>query len=150
LRETLRPLWVTWGQRRWEGTVRVFEDYGTRNLPETLALADAVRFQESLGSDEKERRLVRTWSRMRERVEAVPGLEWRSPERWERGASLVAVRVRGRPAAELGAALYAGHGVVVRAFGGGSLDHLRVSPNVMTTDAEMDRFFERLETEARP
>jgi selenocysteine lyase/cysteine desulfurase len=45
VRDALRPLWVTWGQERWKGTVRTFEDYGTRNLPEVITLGDAMDFQ---------------------------------------------------------------------------------------------------------
>ena len=30
VQETLRPMWVTWGQNRYQGSARIFEDYGTR------------------------------------------------------------------------------------------------------------------------
>jgi len=48
--ESLRAAWVTWGQKRWKGSVRVFEDYGTRNLAEVLSLGDAIDFQQKLGA----------------------------------------------------------------------------------------------------
>lgn len=146
--DRLRPMWVTWGQQRWRGTVRVFEDYGTRNLPETLALGDAADFQRTLGADEKQRRLQRIWRQMKDRVDAAPSLGWRSPLAWESGASLVAIEVAGRSANELAIELYRDHGVVVRAFQNADLNALRVSPNVLTTDAEIDRFFDLLEMKA--
>lgn len=145
LQKRLRALWVTWGQERWAGTVRIFEDYGTRNLPEVLALGDAVTFQERLGEREKVRRYRQLRQRMRDRVDSSPELRWRSPEGWETGASLVAVERKGVPAGELAGALYRDHGAVVRAFGGGDLNHLRVSPNVATSEAELDRFFDLVE-----
>ena len=49
VQESLRPSWVTWGQKRWSGSARVFEDYGTRNLAAILALGDALDFQDALG-----------------------------------------------------------------------------------------------------
>ena len=33
---------------RWQGSARVFEDYGTRNLSEVLALGDAIEFRQRL------------------------------------------------------------------------------------------------------
>jgi selenocysteine lyase/cysteine desulfurase len=146
LQSHLRPLWVTWGQERWEGTIRVFEDYGTRNLPEVLALGDAADFQQALGPTEKVRRLRRLHGRLRERVEGSGRLEWRSPRRWEDGASLVAVHVRDREAPSVARWLYRQAGVVVRPFTGDDTNHLRVSPNIMTSEDEIDRFVTLLES----
>ncbi|MFQ5676805.1 MAG: aminotransferase class V-fold PLP-dependent enzyme, partial [bacterium] len=47
----VRPMWVTWGQNRWKGTVRIFEDYGTRNLAAVLTLGDAIDFKNKLGKE---------------------------------------------------------------------------------------------------
>ena len=146
LAEVLEPMWVTSRPGAWDDARR-FEDYGTRNLPETLTLYDAVAWQGQLERDgAKDARLRAMRTRLRDAVDASPRLEWRSPRAWDDGGSLVAVRVRGRPAPELGARLWEEHGVVVRAFGGGRLDTLRISPNVMTTDAELDRLLALLET----
>ena len=146
LQPHVQPLWVTWGQERWEGTIRVFEDYGTRNLPEVLALGDAADFQQALGMAEKVRRLRRLRGRLKDRVDGSARLEWRSPRRWEDGASLMAVHLRDREAPAVAAWLYREAGIVVRAFGGPDTNHLRVSPNIMTSDAEIDRFVTLLES----
>jgi 4-aminobutyrate aminotransferase-like enzyme len=53
----------------------------------------------------------------------------------------MAVEVSGAAAPELGAALLAEHGAVVRAFGA-PLNTLRISPNVMTEDEQLDRFLD--------
>jgi len=57
----------------------------------------------------------------------------------------MAVEVMGANAPELGARLLQEHGVVVRAFGA-PLNTLRISPNVMTTDGELDRFLDVIAT----
>jgi selenocysteine lyase/cysteine desulfurase len=59
----------------------------------------------------------------------------------------MAVEVVGRPAPELGPDLFDSEGAVVRAFGGG-LNSLRVSPNLMTTEDELDRFMDALSARA--
>lgn len=147
-RQAMEPSWVTWGQPRWADSARRFEDYGTRNLAEVVNLADAIGFQRALGDGEKDvrYRALRRW--MYARVDATPGLTWRSPRSWDGGASLVAVEVAGRTAPELAAELYREHGVVLRAFGG-ALNALRISPHLTTGEEELERLFRLLEGATR-
>lgn len=144
LRERLEPAWVTWGQARWSGSARRYEDYGTRNLPAVVALGDALDVQEILGAASKLARYRAMHARLRDAVEATPGLAWRSPRDFDTGASLFAVEVEGRPAPRVGASLFEDHGVVLRSFGARP-NALRISPNVATTDAELDRLVSLLE-----
>ncbi len=137
LQQRLRPSWVTWGQRSWSGSARRFEDYGTRNLAAVVALGEALSVQETLEAEGKSARYREIHSRLQDAVEATPGLHWRSPRRWEDGASLVAIEVEGRSAPELGGELLRDHGVILRSFGADP-NALRISPNVITTDAELD------------
>jgi len=138
LRERLEPTWVTWGQSQWDGSVRRFEDYGTRNLAAVVALGDALDVQEGLGADAKLARYRAIHSRLLDAVDATPSLAWRSPRSWEAGSALVAIQVVGRASSSLGSTLFEDHGVVLRAFGSRP-DALRISPNVATSDAELDR-----------
>jgi len=143
LRPQLEPMWVTWGQRRWAGTGRIYEDYGTRNLPEVMALGDAIDFQAALGSAEKERRYQQMHTALRERVLSTPGLEWASPETWDMGASLVAVGISGS-ASQVSRDLFARAGIVLRPFQTMGLNALRISPNVNTLQSDLDAFFEEV------
>lgn len=141
VRDRVRPTRVTWGQERWAGTIRVFEDYGTRNLPELLALGDAVEFQERLGAGAKAARYRDVWEGWREATEATPGVRWRSPDRWELSASLFALETEGMAAPDLFRRLWSVEegGFVFRAFGD-PLNTARVSPNVASTAGERTRF----------
>jgi selenocysteine lyase/cysteine desulfurase len=140
VRRVLRPMWVTWGQNRWAGTVRVFEDYGTRDMPDVLALGDALRFQESLGATAKTQAYERMYRRLFDAVDSAGSLRWHSPGTWDMGASLVAVETMGRASDDVRRRIQDVHGIVVRAFGVPELNALRVSPNVATTDEELDLF----------
>ncbi|MCP4656517.1 MAG: aminotransferase class V-fold PLP-dependent enzyme [bacterium] len=144
LHEELRPMWVSWGQQRWQGTVRVFEDYGTRNLAEVLTLGDALDFQEKLGAGTKEAHHKRLWEHTRAAVESDPRLVWRSPASWELGAALYAVEVRGENSAPLFERLFHEHGFVFRPFSTDGLETLRLSPNVANTTEEIDRLLSLL------
>jgi cysteine desulfurase/selenocysteine lyase len=145
LHDRVRPMWVTWGQDRWRGTARIYEDYGTRNLPEVLSLGDAFRFQAAVGEGRKEERYRELFSHLRERVEASSSLEWASPRVWEMGGILAAVRLKGQPAGTTSETLFRDHGVVVRPFPAEELNSLRVSPNLLNTPRELDALVDLLE-----
>ncbi len=147
LRAALPPMWHRSGQGL-DPSARRYEDYSTRAWPAVVALGDAVAFQAALGEGERERRHRATRARLRERVAAEAGLEWASPAAWGDGSAIVAVRVRGRRAPELGRRLLEEHGVVVRAFAP-PLDTLRLSPNLATPRDELDRTLDLLAEAAR-
>jgi selenocysteine lyase/cysteine desulfurase len=141
LRTQLPRMWHKTPESRMDGTGRDYEDYSTRAWPAVVALGDALAFQASLGEGEKLRRYRAQWRLVRNRVEEDPALEWRSPTAWQLGSMIVSVGVRGRAAPEVGPLLLERHGVVLRSFGG-KLNALRVSPNLMTSDASLDRFLD--------
>jgi selenocysteine lyase/cysteine desulfurase len=145
VRDRLRPMWVRYGVERWRGSGRIYEDYGTRNSPEVMALGDAMDFQDALGTADKQIRYRRLWNGMRRRVEAVPGLRWNSPDSFELGSVLVSVGFEKERANALGRKLYLDDGIVLRAFETAELNAFRVSPNVVTDEDELDLLFSRLE-----
>ncbi len=144
IQQDLRPMWVTWGQKSWHGSARKFEDYGTRNLPEVLALGDAIEFQQHLGAAAKEAHHRALWEHARVVVDAHPRLTWRSPATWELSAALWAVEVKGESSKEVFDRLFRDHGFVFRAFDLPDLDTLRISPNVANTERDVDRLIARI------
>jgi selenocysteine lyase/cysteine desulfurase len=139
VRDMLRPMWVTWGQQRWSGSARLFEDYGTRNLPEVITLGDAIDFQNQLGAAEKEARYRELWSLALDLVDATPELVWHSPTDWSLSGSLYSIEVRGKDSTDLFRDLYGEQGTVFRPFNTQGLNSSRISPNVITTDEELER-----------
>ncbi len=140
LQSELRPMWVTWGQKFWQGDARVYEDYGTRAMATELALGDALEFQAAIGATEREAHYLGLRRRLRELVEAHDQLVWLSPRSWALGASLIAVGVRDRSSAELAGKMFERHGIVVRPFSLPGLDALRVSPNLANDERDLERF----------
>ena len=141
---SVRPMWVTWGQKSWAGSVKIFEDYGTRNLAEVLTLSDAIAFQKRLeeqGALERKRAL---WEYVRQAVAARPNLTWRSPTQWELASSLYTIGLPGRDSRDVSRDLFQNHGYVFRPFHGDDWNTLRLSLNVFNTEKEIDRFFELL------
>ena len=142
VQEVLRPMWVTWGQSRWADTARRYEDYGTRNFPETLALGDAIDFQGRLDADEREQRLRSLWAFTHKTAMENPQSLWRSPASWDLGGSLYAVEIQGRKSSALFQQLFKEHGLVFRPFEAQGLNTVRLSPNVFNTEEEIALFFD--------
>lgn len=137
--EVLQPMWMTWGQQRWQGSVRIFEDYGTRNLPALMALGDALQFQEQLGSTRKLQRYRQLRRQAMAMVDAEPRLLWRSPRDEQLGGSLFAVGLRDAQADVVAQRMFVQQQVVVRPFAAPTLNSLRLSPNVFNTTHELQR-----------
>ncbi|MDN5203705.1 aminotransferase class V-fold PLP-dependent enzyme [Fulvivirgaceae bacterium BMA10] len=144
IRDQLEPLWVTWGQNRWKGTVRIFEDYGTRNLASVLALGDAVDFQIKFDVNNSVERRKELRAYFFQALENDPNIEWRSPRSWELGSSLYTIEVKGQDSQELFKKLYEQHGYVFRAFKADNWNTLRVSLNTFNTLKEIDTLVELL------
>ena len=143
VQEQLQPLWVKRQRETMPKTAEVFEDYSTRDLPAVLALADAVAFQQRLDESAKEARLLEIAGWFRDRVDATPSLRWRSARTRELSSSLFAVGLPNAKVAEVERSL-AEKGIVVRPFPAARLNTLRVSPNLINTPADADRFIQAL------
>lgn len=136
----IHPMWVTWGQERWELSARHFEDYGTRNRPEVLTQGHSLDFQASINNNAQQDKLKALWSKALELADAHPNTKWRSPREWELGGSLYALEISGEKASEYAARVYSDHGIVLRPFD--NLNTIRISPNVFNTEAEIEKVFE--------
>jgi selenocysteine lyase/cysteine desulfurase len=143
VREQLDPMWVKRQRSTMPKTAEVFEDYSTRNLPAVLALGDAIQFQQRLGEREKEARLLEIMGWFRERVDATPSLAWKSARHPALASSLFAVGIREGDARDVERKLASEHRIVVRPFAP-PLNHLRVSPNLINTRADVERFLKAL------
>ncbi|MEM7586034.1 MAG: aminotransferase class V-fold PLP-dependent enzyme [Acidobacteriota bacterium] len=137
IQDNLRPMWVTWGQARYRGTARIYEDYGTRNLPEVLSLGDAIDFQQQLDESNKEHHHRRLWEAARSAVAESPRLRWRSPTTWRLSAALYSIEPIGESSRAVFERLYSRHGYVFRPFEIEGLNAVRLSPNVMNTRGQI-------------
>lgn len=146
-RERLQPLWATWGQDRWAGGVRIFEDYGTRNFPALLALGDAIDFQHSIDPAVRAAHYEKLRGHAMARADASPALDWYSPRDPELGGSLFAFALRRETADDAFARLGA-RSFVFRPFRPPDPNIVRISPNLTNETEDIDRLIEALEEAA--
>jgi len=137
--EQLRPISVTWGHRRWKGTARVFEDYGTRDLPELLALGDAVTFHQKISWDDRLKHYQFLRDYTAEQAKQF-GFVWSSPQQWDMNGSLYSVLVNGVDGKKLEHDLIE-RKLAVRVFASSDATRVRLSPNLMNKKTEVDRLF---------
>ena len=140
----LEPMWVTWGQKRWKDSARCYEDYGTRNLAEILALGDAIQFHSKINNDTREKRLLEIRSHIKNRVAKIDSLQFNSPIDNELASAVVSISLQQANAGEVAKRLFEKHQVVVRPFKAKNINAIRVSPNVYTTFEEIDKLLEIL------
>ena len=133
-------MFASWGQKSWEGDIKQFEDYGTRNLPELMTLGNAIDFQKELGLENSIRRRNELKQYFRKKVEERDDIIWSSPEAQD--VSLFAIEIKGKKAGEISKDLYENHGFVFRPFQSESRNTIRISMNINNTREEIDRFFE--------
>ncbi|MEM7280431.1 MAG: aminotransferase class V-fold PLP-dependent enzyme [Pseudomonadota bacterium] len=143
MRKSLRPMWVTWGQKEWDGTVRIFEDYGTRNMADVLTLGAALTFHQQIPSDVRETRLGDLWSYTKQLAEDYRTTTWFSAKRFELGTALCALRVDD-DAKKLAKNLYEEHQIVLRGFTTKAGNTLRLTPNIFTSKRDIKLFFDAL------
>jgi isopenicillin-N epimerase len=140
IHQKLDPMWVTWGQERWKDSARKYEDYGTRNLPEVLALGHSIEYQSNIESTLKEEKLKSLWKHAQNLCEQNSNTVWRSPSVWELSGSLFIVELKNEQPSILSKKLFKENGFVFRPFDQHST--IRISPNVFNTTEELDELFE--------
>ena len=143
LQQTLKPMWMTWGQNSWQDSVRKFEDYGTRNLPEVLTLHDAIKYLTRISMAERQARLIELGEFTKDLVARKKSLSWESPEQWDDGGSLVSIRTE-RPVRQLAEDLFEQQAMVFRPFSNLGLNNVRLSANVFTQKKEIEAFIEMI------
>ena len=144
VQEELRPMWVTWGQKSWSGTARIFEDYGTRALAAVMALGDALTFHAQIDMSARQDHHVLMWKHMQSLVEKSPSLGWASPRSWELGGALYGISFASRKSTDAAKMLFEDHGIVLRPFRTPELNLVRVSPNVANGPEDLEKLVEVL------
>jgi selenocysteine lyase/cysteine desulfurase len=129
--------------------IRKFEETGTHSAAPRLAVGEAILFHRGVGAARKEARLRHLSRYWMERLRGVPGIGFNTSFDGAQSCAIANVTVEGAKPYELARYLMAAHKIfatpiVHEEFGG-----LRVTPNLYTTKAELDRFCDVIESVAK-
>ena len=131
-------------------TIKKFESVGTRNLPETAAVGDAVDFLEAIGIHAVARRDYYLAARLKEGLRGMKGVESLSAMADGLSSPLTSIRLYGPdgkrlPVEAVHRAFSERHRIRVRRVGEYHLDAIRVSTHLYNSPACVDRFLEAVE-----
>jgi selenocysteine lyase/cysteine desulfurase len=139
----LRPLIVASGYE--DESVRRFENYNTRNLPELLGLGVAIDFHNLLGAERKGDRIFGLKRYFREKIEDNPAFRIKTPASDELSAGITTVELVGHRVIRVERTLAEEYNINVRPMSSFGLNGLRISLSVFNTKEDIDYLVRALE-----
>jgi len=125
--------------------IRKFEEIGTHPAANHNAIAEALTFHEGIGAERKAARLRYLFQRWAKRLEKLPKVKILTPYDPAQSCGLASVAVEGMDVNKLVAYLWDKHRIIVTPIVHKEFSCVRVTPNVYTTTAEIDRFSDVME-----
>ena len=131
----LKPLIVASG---WDDeSIRKFENYNTRNLPEVLGLGVAVDFQNLLGPERRTARILELKQSLRTALDGNPTFAVKTPASDLLSAGITTVEVIGRDAQEVSALLAERYFIDCRPMTSHGLNGVRISLSVFNSEDQV-------------
>ncbi len=140
----IKPLIVCRGYD--DPSIRRFENYNTRNLPELLGLGTALDFQNLIGPKTIEHRIIQLKRYFLEKLSTRPRLKLKTPSNGQLSAGIQAVEIIDLSAVEAADRLMTDFHINVRPMTTHNLNALRVSLSIYTTKQDIDHLLQSLDT----
>ena len=127
------------------GNIRKFEEIGTHPAANHNAIAEALTFHEGIGAERKAARLRYLFQRWARRLERLPRVRILTPYDPAQSCGLASIAIDGMDPNKLVAYLWDTHRIIVTPIVHKEFSCVRVTPNVYTAVAEIDRFGDVME-----
>jgi selenocysteine lyase/cysteine desulfurase len=145
-RDHIEKLWPIYGDETIPADdIRKLNHTGTHPVHTDLTIERALAFHEMIGTARKEARLRHLQRYWTDRVRGLKNIVLNTPSDPRRSCAIANVGVRGLAPKELAQALLEKHHVFTVAIDGAGVQGVRVTPQVYTSTAELDRFVSALE-----
>jgi selenocysteine lyase/cysteine desulfurase len=140
-RERIEKLWpLTPAAESRKADIRKFEEIGTHPAAMHNAIAEALQFHQSIGSERKIARLRFLKNRWAERLAKHPRVRIYTSFDPAQSGGLANLGIDGLDMGKLGEHLWERHRIIVTPIKHDEYEGLRVTPNVYTTLEEVDTF----------
>jgi isopenicillin-N epimerase len=126
--------------------IRKFEEIGTHPAAMHNATLQALDFHEQIGADRKFARLRYLKNRWAERLSKLPGAQMLVGLDANQSGAFATIHFETMDPGKLGDALFTKYNILVTPISFASLKGIRVSANVYTSTAEIDRFCAAVES----
>lgn len=138
-REKIEKLYPLFGAPEGqEKSIRKFENLGTRPFFIEQAIGKAIEFQEMIGAERKEKRLLYLKNYWMQQVKDVPGVELGTSLKPGFGCAIGLINIRNRKPAELEQFLFNKYKIHVVGIEWESIRGVRITPHVYTTTQQLD------------
>jgi selenocysteine lyase/cysteine desulfurase len=138
-RDRIAKLWPLFGDSKPpDGDIRKLNHTGTHPVHTDLAICDAIKFHESIGTKRKEARLRHLQQYWTTRVRGTRNIVLNTPSDPSRACAIANVGVAGTKPADLAKVLFEKHRIYTVAIDHAGVHGVRVTPQLYTSTAELD------------
>ena len=140
-KEKIEKLWpLMAAPPEMNANIRKFEEIGTHPAANHNAIAEALDFYDAIGPDRKAARLRFLRDRWAKRLEKLPGVKILTSYDPAQSCGLASFTPAALDVGKVTGYLYDKHRIIVTPIAHPEFNCLRITPNVYTTIAEIDRF----------
>jgi selenocysteine lyase/cysteine desulfurase len=140
-KDKIPQVWPLFGSTSDPANIEKFENYGTYPVSTLLAIADAIRFHETIGGRRKEERLRYLKNSWAEAVADHPRITVNTPLDRRQSCAIATVAIEGMNPTQLWDTLYDRYGIFTVGVPFGA----RVAPNLHNTLAEVRQLAQALQ-----
>jgi isopenicillin-N epimerase len=145
-REKIEKIWpMMAAPPEMNGNIRKFEEIGTHPAANHNAIAEALNFYDAIGPERKAARLRVLRDRWAKRLEPLPGVKLLTAYDPTMSCGLASFTPAALDVGKVTGYLYDKHKIIVTAIAHPEFNCLRITPNVYTRLADVDRFADVME-----
>ena len=149
-RDRIEKLWpLMAAEAKQASDIRKFEEVGTHSAAPRLAIGEAILFHRGIGGKRKEERLRYLSRYWMNKLKDVPRVRFNTSFDPAQSCAIANVDIEGIDPVKIGDFLFDKHRIFTTPIVHEEFRGLRITPNVYTTLAELDRFCEIMETIAK-
>lgn len=139
-KDKIKNIWALLSSDDPDGdNIRKFESIGTRSFPIEMAIGSAISFHNTIGSERKQNRLRYLRNYWMERVKDINGVSFYNSFKTEYSCALANIKIEGKAGAELAEFLWNKYKIHTVAIKYESIDGVRITPNVYTSEEDLDK-----------
>jgi selenocysteine lyase/cysteine desulfurase len=139
-KEKIKNVWPLFGDNSYpEDDIRKFEHIGTHPVGNTLPIADAIRFHNTIGSKRKEERLRFLKNYWVEKVRPLPDVKLNTPLRDDQSCAIANVAIEGATPAQVADFLFEKHRIFTVAIDTQAVKGVRITPHLYTRLSDLDQ-----------
>ena len=149
-RDKIEKLWpLMAAESKQASDIRKFEEIGTHSAAPKLAIGEALLFHNGIGGKRKEARLRYLSRYWMNKLKDVPKIRFNTSFEPNQSCAIANVHIEGTKPDDVAKYLFDKHHIFTVPIVHEEFQGIRITPNVYTTFAELDRFCEEMELIAR-